>query len=135
MGTRGRFLKSLMAVSLTTTLVALSAPRPLKAGQAGATNSPFEGTWIIETHLGPRPLEGTFHVNGTELTGTMKLGSGSVVPITSGTVKDNAISFGFQGENKQALMLRGKLNQDVIEFILTLPPNEDGPEYIGKRKP
>src|SRR5260370_1355014 len=89
-------------------------------------SSPFDGTWIIETYLGPRPLEGAFKVNGAELTGTIKLGAGTVVPISSGKVQGDAISFRFEGEKKTPLMLKGELKGEVIDFVLSIPPNEDG---------
>lgn len=120
-------------VSCTLLLVALSQSSPA-FGQDQTAKSPFDGTWVIETYLGPRPMEGTFKVNGTALTGTIKLGGGTVVPISSGKVQGNAISFGFEGENKTPLVLKGQLNGEVIDFILSIPPNDDGVVYTAKKK-
>ena len=47
----------------------------------------------------------------------------------------NTIVLAFPGEEKQNMLLRGTLNGEVIDFVLTLPPKEDGPPYTGKRKP
>ncbi len=128
--------RNLLGISISAALVVACMPAApaLEAAQEHA-QSPFEGAWIIETHLGPRPLEGVFHVDGTALTGTIKLGGGSAVAITSGQVKNKTISFGFKGEGGEAMMLKGTLMDGRIEFVLTMPPNEDGPEYSGKRKP
>ncbi|MEO8026727.1 MAG: hypothetical protein ABI823_09640 [Bryobacteraceae bacterium] len=108
------------------------------AGQAFAEDdsakSPFEGGWVIETHLGPRPLEGTFRVVGAEVTGTLRLGTGDVVPISAGKATDKTISFHFHGETGRDLVFSGTLNGDNIDFILSMPPNDDGPAYTGKRK-
>src|SRR5215472_12349024 len=103
--------------------LALSAGSSPAFGQDDAAKSPIDGTWVIETYLGPRPMEGTFKVRGTELTGTIKLGGGTVVPISSGKVQGHAISFAFEGENKTPLALKGQLNGEVIDFILSIPPN------------
>ena len=125
-------LRILMSYALL--LVALSAQSRPAFGQGQAAKSRFDGTWVIETYLGPRPMEGTFKVTGTELTGIIKLGGGTVVPISSGKVQGNAISFGFEGEMKTPLVLKGQLNGDVIEFILSIAPNEDGVVYTAKKK-
>jgi hypothetical protein len=121
-------------VSYALLFVALSAQSSPAFGQDQAAKSPFDGTWVIETYLGPRPMEGTFKVSGMELTGTIKLGGGTVVPISSGKVRGNAISFGFEGENKTPLVLKGQLNEGVIDFILSIPPNDDGVVYTAKKK-
>jgi hypothetical protein len=115
-------------------LAVLSAQSSPAFGQDQAAKSPFDGTWIIETYLGPRPMEGTFKVTGTELTGTIKLGGGTVVPISSGKVQGKAISFAFEGEQKTPLVLKGQLNGEVIDFILSIPPNEDGVVYTARKK-
>src|SRR5262249_41249908 len=73
--------------------------------EASSSRSPFDGDWIITTVGGPRPMESTFHVEGTKLTGTMKLGSGEIVPITSGQVKGDQISFSFPGQKNRSLYL------------------------------
>ena len=103
--------------------------------QNSNSKSPFEGSWIIETPGGPRPLEGTFQVNGTELTGTMRLGAGSVVPISSGKVEGNNISLQFPGENGRTLFLSGTLEGEVIQMELKLDPKHYGSPYTAKRKP
>jgi hypothetical protein len=121
-------------VSYTLLVVALSAQSSPAFGQDQAAQSPFDGTWVIETYLGPRPMEATFKVKGTELTGTIKLGGGTVVPISTGKVQGNAISFGFEGEKKTPLVLKGQLNGEVIDFILSISPNEDGVVYTAKKK-
>jgi hypothetical protein len=96
--------------------------------------SPFEGVWILTTPGGPRSLEATFHVDGSELSGTIKLGGGAVVPISSGKVRGNKISFNFPGENKRTLFFAGTLTGEVIELELSLGPDEFGSPYTGRRK-
>jgi len=105
-----------------------------RTAQMAASKSPFDGAWIITTPGGPRPLEATFEVDGTQLKGAMKLGTGALVPISSGKVEGNRISFSFPGENKRALFLSGSLNGDVIEMELALAPNEYGSPFSAKRK-
>ena len=101
---------------------------------SGQQKSLFEGSWIIETPGGPRPLEGTFEVKGSDLTGTMKLGGGTVVPISSGKVEGNSISFDFRGENGRTLFFTGSLEGEVIQMELKLDPKQYGSAYTAKRK-
>jgi hypothetical protein len=105
-----------------------------RTAQISPAKSPFDGAWIITTPGGPRPLEATFEVDGTKLRGAMKLGTGALVPISSGKVEGNRISFSFPGGNKRALFLSGSLNGDVIEMELALGPNEYGSPFSAKRK-
>jgi hypothetical protein len=126
-----RSLKAMAArIGIAVLAAVLFGPKPIGA----AEQSPFEGVWILETHLGPRPLEGTFHVEGNELTGTIKLGSGPEVTITNGKINVKSISFDFPGEQKQTLRFHGSLNGDALDLVLSFPPLEDGPPYTGKRK-
>ncbi len=106
----------------------------LADSQSSSAKSPFEGTWIIESPLVPRPLEATFHVTGEEVTGTMKLGDGTVVPISAGSVWDADISFRFRGLNGRTLIGKGSLKGDIIEFEILLPGNQYGSPYTAKRK-
>lgn len=101
---------------------------------SGQPKSAFEGSWIIETPGGPRPLEGTFEVNGSDLSGTMKLGGGTVVPISSGKVEGNSISFTFRGENGRTLFFSGSLQGEVIQIELKLDPRQYGSAYTARRK-
>ncbi len=101
---------------------------------SGQQKSPLEGSWIIETPGGPRPLEGTFEVKGSDLTGTMKLGGGTVVSISSGKVEGNSISFTFRGENDRTLFFSGALQDDVIQMELKLDKNQYGSPYTARRK-
>jgi hypothetical protein len=101
---------------------------------ASAETSPFEGVWILTTPGGPRSLEATLHVERTEMTGTIKLGGGAVVPISAGKVQGNRMSFNFPGENKRTLFFSGTLTGDVIEMELALGPDEYGSPYTGRRK-
>jgi len=82
----------------------------------------------------PRPLEATFHVSGAEVTGTMKLGDGSVVPISAGKVQGPSVSFRFQGLNGRTLVGKGLLKGDMMDFELLLPGNEFGSPCTAKRK-
>src|SRR6266853_3450117 len=93
---------------------------------AAFAKSPFDGDWIIATPGGPRPLEATFEVNGTSLSGTVKLGTGAVVRISSGKVDDKKITFSFPGQNKRTLFFSGSLEGDVIELELSWGPGEYG---------
>ena len=99
-----------------------------------AAASQFEGTWVLESPLVPRPLEATFKVIGAEVSGTMKLGDGKVVPISAGKIDGNNISFRFEGLNSRTLEVRGLLKNDIIEFELLMPGNEYGSEYTAKKK-
>jgi hypothetical protein len=109
-------------------------PFALAGSQGPSAKSPFEGTWVLESPLVPRPLEATFHVGGEEVTGRLKLGDGTVVPISAGKVKGANISFRFQGLNGRTLVAIGLLKGDLIEFELLLPGNEYGSPYTAKRK-
>jgi hypothetical protein len=106
----------------------------LANGQGSSARSPFEGTWVLESPLAPRPLEAAFHVSGETVTGSMKLGDGSVVSISDGKAQGANISFRFRGLNGRTLVARGSLKGDVIEFELLLPGNEFGSAYTAKRK-
>ena len=101
---------------------------------SGSAKSPFEGAWIIESPLVPRPLEATFKVDGEDVSGSMKLGDGTVVPISAGKVHGTSLSFRFQGLNDRTLVAKGLLKGDVIELELLLPGNEYGSAYTAKRK-
>ena len=114
-----------------TVACALFAPADSKGSTA---KSPFEGTWVLESPLVPRPLEATFHVSGEEATGSMKLGDGTVAAIFDGKARGANISFRFQGLNGRTLVAKGALRGDVIEFELLLPGNEFGSAYTAKRK-
>src|SRR5260370_32575559 len=96
--------------------------------------SPFDGDWIITTEGGPRALEATFEVQGTSLSGTLKLGTGAVVPISSGKVDDKKISFSFSGQNKRTLFFSGSLEGDVIQLELSVAPGEYGSPLTPERK-
>jgi hypothetical protein len=105
-----------------------------RMAQVAAPKSPFEGEWVISTEGGPRPMEAKFEVNGTTLTGTVKLGGGDIVPISSGKVDGNKISFSFLGQTKRTLYLSGSLEGDVIQMELAWAPGEYGSPFSAKRK-
>jgi hypothetical protein len=105
-----------------------------RTAQGAASTSPFEGEWVISTEGGPRPMEAKFEVNGTTLTGTVKLGGGDIVPISSGKVEGNKISFSFVGQTKRKLYFSGSLEGDVIQLELAWAPGEYGSPFSAKRK-
>ena len=102
--------------------------------QGAASTSPFDGEWVISTAGGPRPMEAKFEVQGTTLTGTVRLGNGDVVPITSGKIEANKISFNFLGQTKRSLYLSGSLEGEVIQLELSWGPGEYGSPFSAKRK-
>ena len=71
---------------------------------------------------------------GEAVTGTMKLGDGTVVPISEGKIEGSRISFRFRGLNARTLVAKGLLKGDVIDFELLLPGNEFGSPYTARRK-
>jgi hypothetical protein len=105
-----------------------------RTAQGAVSASPFEGEWVISTAGGPRPMEAKFEVNGTTLTGTVRLGNGDVVPITSGRIEGNKISFNFMGQTKRSLYLSGSLEGEVIQLELSWAPGEYGSPFSAKRK-
>jgi len=106
----------------------------LAAGASAQTKSPFDGDWIIAAERGPRPMEATFEVHGNELTGKVKLGNGTIVPISSGKVDGSNISFYFEGQTKKRLYLSGALDGDIIRLELSWGPGENGSPFTAKRK-
>ncbi len=105
-----------------------------RTAQGAAPKSPFEGEWVISTEGGPRPMEAKFEVDGTTLTGTVKLGGGDIVPISSGKVEGNKISFSFPGQTKRTLYFSGTLEGDVIQLELAWAPGEYGSPFSAKKK-
>ncbi len=101
---------------------------------AAFAKSPFDGDWVIATPGGPRALEATFEVQGASLSGTLKLGTGAVVPVSSGKVDDKKISFSLSGQNKRTLFFSGSLEGDVIQLELSVAPGEYGSPFTAKRK-
>ena len=79
-------------------------------------------------------MEAKFEVNGTMLTGTVKLGGGDIVPISSGKVEGNKISFSFVGQTKRTLYLSGSLEGEIIQMELAWAPGEYGSPFSAKRK-